>query len=424
MADVSLTFQNSRPNTIKTGPSSDALSTHKDGTDPNPPIISLNASHVTAVLFQSAHHVIQDSTVHWVLGKLALDPSSLLPPMKTQRAVDGAGYRGFADDRKGSEPNRKGEDSKSRPEFTVPTTRSPAITMTSKDGTEGTGEVYVQCDVTDPGEWRQLQILFHDAGNSPAVHLLELTPFAEPRFLQNSRMTSQVRVVAKMTSEWLEVSLHIIKPICNSSGTYSCWANTTLSDKLMSVTNLVVHSRPSNPVLRLPTDVIEGHALPEPIRCHAYLGNPPGSLKLFASGGQSWKELTEADGLTLTYNKQGCGLAGELTMTSPPGVNGTEVVCVVDNADVDRRGVVMETRAILLEIPLSVCEGQGHLSKVAHPYSSCSKYLVCDGYYVYTALCPALHCFVPSAGLCVPHTLGNTPSSAPSDTYNIQDDFR
>ena len=94
MAEVSLGFEGipqhrADTNSLRQQPSSTSVLSPSDKhvlikeseNDDVSPVISINASHVTTVLFQSAYHVIQNSEVHWLLGKLKLDPSTLPTPV-------------------------------------------------------------------------------------------------------------------------------------------------------------------------------------------------------------------------------------------------------------------------------------------------------------------------------------------------------
>ena len=113
--------------------------------------------------------------------------------------------------------------------------------MKSHDGMEGTGEVHVQCDVTDPGEWRELVVWFHTSGNV-FVKVLQLAPLSEPRFAENPEKTFKLRALTKMTSEHVEARLYITKPNCYDSGTYSCWLSSVHHSNVMAATNLIVYS--------------------------------------------------------------------------------------------------------------------------------------------------------------------------------------
>ena len=104
MAEVSLGFEGipqhrADTNSLRQQPSSTSVLSPSDEhvlikesaeNDDVSPVISINASHVTTVLFQSAYHVIQNSEVHWLLGKLKLDPSTLPTPVSAPWLQKGA----------------------------------------------------------------------------------------------------------------------------------------------------------------------------------------------------------------------------------------------------------------------------------------------------------------------------------------------
>ncbi|XP_046574727.1 uncharacterized protein LOC124282747 isoform X2 [Haliotis rubra] len=200
-----------------------------------------------------------------------------------------------------------------------------------------------------------------------------------------SRALSEV-FISKYEAEVL-IWISVLK--CADEGRYVCGAS-GIPSLTQAQSTLSVISKPEEPILTVPAQVVENDPSQHEITCRAEVGYPAGRLGLkFRLKNETDFQRVEFDSTETKTHACRTQIEGKYVMTGGSNLNETLVICEVESNLTQAKSVT----EMLFIIPENYCGNENNTS-LEHPFD-CRYYIQCPGGGIYVSKCSVGLCFNP-----------------------------
>ncbi|XP_071084323.1 uncharacterized protein [Haliotis cracherodii] len=262
-----------------------------------------------------------------------------------------------------------------------------ALSLRTSTGSLNEGLTAIACRLLHRGTWDILSVKRQTTSGYEydIMHVHSNGSVAWIDSNLESRALSEV-FISKYEAEIL-IWISTLK--CADGGRYICGAS-GIPYLTQSQSTLSVISKPEEPILTVPVQVVENDLSQHEITCKAEVGYPAGRLVLkFRLKNETDFQRVDFDSTETTTRACRTQMEGKYVMTGNTTLNETLVMCEVESSLTRAKAVT----DMLFIIPENYCGNENNTS-LEHPFD-CRYYIQCPGGGIYVSMCSVGLCFNP-----------------------------